>query len=91
MLLGQYKAVLGQYLVVLCQNRAILAASVICFQKIYGLHGLKHQIIEYSKKEKLMTDKQTEFPLVDSTTSVEGVEQKDRFATRTFHCIGPLL
>ena len=48
------------------------------FQKIYGLHGLNHQIIEYSKKEKVITDKHTdrhtEFPLVDSTPSVEGVE-----------------
>ena len=63
---------------VLGQNRAVLVARVICFQKIYGLHGVKHQIIEYSKKEKLMmdrqTDRQTEFPLVDSTPSVEGVE-----------------
>ena len=30
------------------------------FQKIYGLHGLNHQIIEYSKKEKVMTDKSTD-------------------------------
>ena len=64
------------------QNRAVLVASMMSFQKIYGLHGLNHQIIEYSKKEKVMTDKQThrqthrqtEFPLVDSTPSVEGVE-----------------
>ena len=34
------------YLVVLGQNRAVLVASEICFQKIYGLHGLNHQIIE---------------------------------------------
>ena len=57
----------GWYLVVLGQNRAVLVASVICFQKIYGLHGIKHQIIEYSKKEKVMTDKsrdpQTEFSI----------------------------
>ena len=63
---------------VLGQNRAVLVASVICFQKIYGLHGIKPQIIEYSKKEKVMkdrqTDRQTEFTLVDSTPSVEGVE-----------------
>ena len=56
---------------VLDQNRAVLVVSMICFQKIYGLHGQKRQIIEYSKKERLMTDKQTdrqtEFPLVDST------------------------
>ena len=56
------------------------------FQKIKGLHGLNHEIIEYSKKEKVITDKrtdrhtdrqtdrQTEFPLVDSTPSVAGVE-----------------
>ena len=63
---------------VLGQNRAVLVASVICFQKIYCLHGIKHQIIEYSKKEKVMkdrqTDRQTEFTLVDSTPPVEGVE-----------------
>ena len=49
---------------------------------MYGWHGLEHQIVEYLKKEKVMTDKQThrhtdtqtEFPLVDSTPSVEGVE-----------------
>ena len=72
----------GWYLVLLGQNRAVLVASMMSFQKIYGLHGLNHQIIEYSKKEKVMTDKQihrptdrqTEFPLVDSTPSVEGVE-----------------
>ena len=28
---------------ILDQNRA----SVICFQKIFGLHGLNHQVIEY--------------------------------------------
>ena len=60
------------------QNRAVLDASMMSFQKIYGLHGLDHQIIEYSKKEKVITDrptdKPTEFPLVDSTPSVEGVE-----------------
>ena len=64
---------------VLGQNRAVLAASVICFQKIYGLHdGLNHQIIQYSKKEKVIMDRNTylptEFSLVDSTSSVEGVE-----------------
>ena len=68
----------GWYLVVLSQNRAALVASMMSFQKIYGLHGLDHQIIEYSKKEKVITDRHThrhtEFPLVDSTPSVEGVE-----------------
>ena len=34
-------------MVILDQNRAVLVASVICFQKIFGLHGLNHQIIEY--------------------------------------------
>ena len=64
------------------QNRAVLVASMMSFQKIIGLHGVKHQIIEYSKKETVMTDRQTneqtdkrtELPLVDSTPSVEGVE-----------------
>ena len=32
---------------ILDQNTAVLVASVICFQKIFGLHGLNHQIIEY--------------------------------------------
>ena len=35
------------YLVILDRNRVVLDASVICFQKIFGLHGLNHQIIEY--------------------------------------------
>ena len=42
---------------ILGQNRAVLVASVIYFQKISGLHDLKHQIIEFSKKEKVMMDK----------------------------------
>ena len=46
-------------MVILGLNRAVLVASVICFQKIFGLHGLNDQIIEYSKKEKVITDKQT--------------------------------
>ena len=37
----------GRYLVVLGQDRAVLVARVIRFQKIFGLHGLNHQIIEY--------------------------------------------
>ena len=48
--IGWYWSVLGgtgRYLVILDQNRAVLVASVICFQKIFGLHGLNHQIIEY--------------------------------------------
>ena len=68
----------GWYWVALGQNRAELVASMMSFQKIYGLHGLNHQNIEYSKKEKVITDTQTdrhtEFPLVDWTPSVEGVE-----------------
>ena len=28
----------------------VLVVSVICFQKIYGLHGVNHQIIQYSEK-----------------------------------------
>ena len=46
-------------MVILGQNRAVLVASVICFQKIFGLHGVNHQIIQYSEKEKVMTDKWT--------------------------------
>ena len=75
---GSVEGGTGWYLVVLGQNRAVLVASMMSFQKIYDLHGVKHQIIEYSKKEKVMkdrqTDRQTEFTLVDSTPSVEGVE-----------------
>ena len=59
---GRAGSVLGctdWYLVVLGQNRAVLVTSVICSQKINGLHGLNHQIIQYSKKEKVMTDRQT--------------------------------
>ena len=78
MVLGQYRAVLvGTWWYWVRIGRYCLP-GVICFQKIYGLHGVKHQIIEYSKKETVMTDRQThrqtEFPLVDSTPSVEGVE-----------------
>ena len=50
MLLGDTGSVLGgtgRYLVILDQNRAVLVASVICLQKIFGLYGLNHQIIEY--------------------------------------------
>jgi len=47
------------YSVVLGQNRAVLVASMLSFQKIYGLHGLNNQIIEYFKKEKVITDRQT--------------------------------
>ena len=47
------------YSVVMGQNRAVLVARMMSFQKIYGLHGLNHQIIKYSKKEKVTTDRQT--------------------------------
>ena len=50
----------GRHLVILDQNRVVLVASVISFQKIFGLHGLNHQIIKYSQKEKMITDRQTE-------------------------------
>ena len=72
----------GWYSVVLGQNRAVLVASIMSFQKIYGLHGLNHQIIEYLKNEEVIADKQThtqtEFPLVDSTPSRRG-RVKTRF------------
>ena len=79
---GSVEGGTGWYSVVLGQNRAVLVASILSFQKIYGLHGLSNQIIEYFKKEKVITDRQTDrqtnkqikFPLVDSTHSVEGVE-----------------
>ena len=48
------------YLEELGQNWAVLVASIMSFQKIYDLHGLNHQIFEYSKKEKVITDKQTD-------------------------------
>ena len=44
---GSVEGSTGWYLVIVDQNRALLVASVICFQKIFGLHGLNHQIIEY--------------------------------------------
>ena len=75
---GSVEGGTGWYSVVLDQNRAVLVASIMSFQKIYGVHGIKHLIIEYSKKETVMTDTQTdrhtEFPIVDSTPSVKGVE-----------------
>ena len=46
---GQYKAVLAGTWWYLVRTGKY---SVICFQKLYGLHGLNHQIIEYSTKEK---------------------------------------
>ena len=44
---GSIEGGTGRYLVILDQNRAVLVASVICFQKMFGLHGLNHQIVEY--------------------------------------------
>ena len=54
---GSVEGGTGWYLVVLVQIRAVLVASMLSFQKIYCLHGLNYQIIEYSKKEKVLTDK----------------------------------
>ena len=71
---GSVEGGTGWYSVVLGQNRAVLVANMMSFQKIYGVHSVNHQIIEYSKKEKVITDRHTEFPLVDSTPFVEGVE-----------------
>ena len=63
MLLGATRLVYcgtGWYLVILGQNRAVLVASVICFQKIYGLQVVNNQIIQYSEKETVITDKSTD-------------------------------
>ena len=57
---GSVEGGTGWYSVVLGQNRAVLVASMTSFQKIYGLHGQDHKIIEYSKKEKVITDKRTD-------------------------------
>ena len=54
---GSVEGGTGWYSLVLGQNRVVLIASMMSFQKIYGLHGLNHQIIEYWKMEKVMTDK----------------------------------
>ena len=59
------------YSVLLGQNRAVLVASMMSFQKIYGLHGLNHQIIEYSKKEKVMTDKRTDTVKLDNHLTID--------------------
>ena len=56
---GSVEGGTGWYSVVLGQNRAVLAASMMSFHKIYGLHGLNHKIIEYSKNEKVIMDKRT--------------------------------
>ena len=34
---------------ILDQDRAVLVGSVICFQKIFGVHGLNHQNVEEKK------------------------------------------
>ena len=67
----------GWYLVVLGQNRAILVASMMSFQKINGLHRLEHQIIEYMEKEKVMTDKQ-----INKSTDRISSCRLDRFCGR---------
>ena len=56
---GSVQGSTGWYSVVLGQKWEVLAASMMSFQKIYGLHGLDHQIIEYSKKKIVITDRQT--------------------------------
>ena len=42
----------GRFLVVGGQNRAVLVASVICFQKMYGFHGINHQIFNTWRTKK---------------------------------------
>ena len=80
MLLGATRLVYcgtGWYLVILGQNRAVLVASVICFQQIYSFHCVNHQIIQYSEKEKVMTERQIYGPTnkkIFLTPSVEGVK-----------------
>ena len=44
----------------------VLVASAICFQKIFGLHGLNHQIIEYC------VSRGQYWLVLDGTGSVEG-------------------
>ena len=44
---GSIQVGTGRFSVIMDQKSAALVASVICFQKIFGLHGLNHQIIEY--------------------------------------------
>ena len=80
MVQSQYTAVLvGQYW-------ALVVASVINIKKIYGLHGVNHQIIQHSEKKKMMTDKQTEFPIKDSVKrnfSSKGVKKIHKTSRRT--------
>ena len=58
-----YRVSILRYWSVLGQNRALVVASVIYVKKIYGVHGVNHQIIQHSEREKMMTDKQTDFPI----------------------------
>ena len=58
-----YRVSILRYWSVLGQNRALVVGSVIYVKKIYGLHGVNHQIIQHSEREKMMTDKQTKFPI----------------------------
>ena len=75
----------GWYLLVLGQNRAVLVANVICFQKINGLHGVNHQFIQYSEKEKVITDKWRERQTdrqTDRQNFLSKTEQTDRQTDR---------
>ena len=69
---GSVKGGTGWYSVLLGQNRAVLVASLMSCQKIYGVHSLNHQIIEYSKKEKVITDRQTKRRGVEGVESTRG-------------------
>ena len=40
-------------------NTGLYLVVLTCFQKICGLHGVDHQIIQYLEKEKVITDRQT--------------------------------
>ena len=57
--IGSVEGGTGWYLVVLGQNRVVLVANVICFQKIYDFHGRTPQIFQYSEKEEVLKYKQT--------------------------------
>ena len=80
------------YSVLLGQNRAVLVASTMSCQKIYGLHGLDHQIIEYSKKKKVITDKRTD-PQTDrhtdriSSCRLDPFCRRGRVKKKEFHCL----
>ena len=53
---------LKDLLVDILSNTGLYLVVLICFQKICGLHGVDHQIIQYSEKEKVITDKSTDRP-----------------------------